>query len=215
MDILFLLTGIICACIVPFLHYNFLLFKGTAYFLILIVFAFFVLAYAILSIFKFKIARVDYLLSKKIVSWQMESETKKASRVPYILSLFFGILLGAFLAIKSVDLLSNILLSLALAFTCLGWYLMGVKRYNNKIKETDSFLISHMGLIYNNKVYVFNGYSKGITGVKKENKELHLDLINGKKQSNIIIEIPDEKSAEVDAFLIDLKEYFNSDGDKE
>ena len=213
MDILFLLTGFICACIVPFLHYDFLLFKGTAYFLILIVFTFFVLAYTILSIFKFKIARVDYLLSKKIVSWQMETKTKKPSIIPYVFSLFFGICLGVFLAIKSVTLLSNILLSLALAFTCLGWYLMGVKRYNNKINETDSFLISHMGLIYNNEVYVFNGYSKGITSVKKEDKKLHLDLINGKKQSNIIVEIPDEKLAEVDAFLIDLKEYFNSDGD--
>ena len=167
MDILFLITGFICACITPFLHYDILGFKGTAYFLILVVFAIFVLAYAILSIYKFKIARIDYLESKKIVSWNTTTDLKKQTKLPYILSLVFGVCLSVFLGIKQVPFLSNLLLSLALAFTCLGWWIMGIKRLTNKENSIDNFVLSHEGLIYNNSVNIFNGYSKGIVAVNK------------------------------------------------
>lgn len=214
MDILFLITGFICASITPFLHYEILGFKGTLYFLILIAFSFFVLAYAILSNYKFKIARIDYLNSKKIISWNIEQNDKKKSKIPYLFSLAFGVILGLFLAIKQVPFATNLLLSLAFSFSCLGWWLMGIKRLHNKEKETDNFLLSHMGLIYNNKVSVFNGYSKGIIGVNCENKKLNIELLNGKKQQIITVEIPMDKQSEVDAFLVDLKEYFSQNGNK-
>lgn len=215
MDILFLITGFICACITPFLHYEILGFKGIVYFLILIAFSFFVLAYAILSIYKFKIAKIDYLNSKKIVSWNIEQKQIRISKITYLLSLLFGIGLGVFLAIKQVPFLSNLLLSLALAFSCLGWWLMGIKRLNSKKNETDNFLLSHIGLIYNNKISVFNGYSKGIIGVNSENNKLNIELLNGKQQQTVTVEIPNDKQAEVDVFLVDLKEYFNQDGNEE
>lgn len=215
MDILFLITGFICACITPFLHYEILGFKGIVYFLILIAFSFFVLAYAILSIYKFKIAKIDYLNSKKIISWNIEQNQMKNSRLPYVFSLMFGVALGVFLAIKQVPFSSNLLLSLALAFSCLGWWLMGIKRLKNKEKETDNFLLSHVGLIYDNKVSVFNGYSKGITNVNCDNNNLNIELLNGKKQQIITVEIPKDKQAEVYAFLVDLKEYFSQDANEE
>lgn len=215
MDILFLITGFICACITPFLHYEILGFKGTVYFLILIAFSFFVLAYAILSFYKFKIAKIDFLNSQKIVSWNIEQTEKKKSTLPYIFSLIFGIVLGAFLAIKQVPFVSNLLLSLALAFTCLGWWLMGGKRLYKKENETDNFLLSHIGLIIHNKVYVFNGYSKGITNVTSSNNNLNIELLNGKKQQSIIVEIPEDKKAEIDIFLADLKEYFSQNAIEE
>ncbi len=212
MDILFLITGFICACITPFLHYEILGFKGLVYYLILVAFSFFVLAYAILSVYKFKIARIDYLQSKKIISWNIKSEAKKQSYIPFVLSLIFGVCLGLFLAIQQVPFVSNLLLSLAFAFSCLGWWLMGIKRVNAKENTVDNFLLSHDGLIYNNTIYIFNGYSKGITAVNKENNKLNIEVINGKKQQTITLEIPEDKESEVDAFLVDLKEYFNQDG---
>ncbi len=215
MDILFLVTGFICACVTPFLHYDVLAFKGTLYFLILIVFAFFVLAYAILSFYKFKIAKIDYLNAKKIVSWNIEQPEQKSSKIPYVFSLIFGIALGVFLAIKQVPFTSNLLLCLALAFTCLGWWLMGIKRFINKKNELDNFVLSHVGLIYKNKTSIFNGYSKGIVDVKIYENQLQLNILNGKKQETIKLDIPNDKKAEVDAFLVDLKEYFSQDGNEE
>ena len=92
---------------------------------------------------------------------------------------------------------------------------MGIKRLKNKQKETDNFLLSHVGLIFNRKVSVFNGYSKGITAVNCENSKLNIELLNGKKQQIITVEVPKDKQAEVDAFLVDLKEYFSQDGNEE
>ena len=79
----------------------------------------------------------------------------------------------------------------------------------------DNFLLSHVGLIYDNKVSVFNGYSKGITNVNCDNNNLNIELINGKKQQTLIVEIPKDKQSEIDAFLVDLKEYFSQDANKE
>ncbi len=214
MDIFFLITGFICASVVPFLYTEFLGFKGIAFYFIMVIFAFFLLAYVILSYFKFNIARFDYLVDKTIVSWNIPKEDKKQSKFPYFISLFAGIILGIMLAINGVPVITNILLSLSCAFACLGWLLMGINRLNNKKACCDNFVLSHMGLIYDNKETVFNGYTKGILGVKKEDNKLIVSILEKRKEKQISLDIPEDKISDVDAFITDLKDYF-SDGDSE
>ncbi len=213
MDILFLLTGFVCAIAVPLLNLEFLGFKGFLYSFIMIIFAFVVFSYVILSVFKLKISKIDYLKSKTIVSWNVEYTTK-SSRLPYIISLILGILFGIFVYFKNVGLVASILLSLACAFTVLGWWLMGIKRLESKFSEINSFLLSHMGIIYKGKVDVFNGYSKGITEAKRKDNLLILSILKNKKNEEIKLDIPSEKSDEIDAFINDLKNYFDGENNE-
>ena len=88
---------------------------------------------------------------------------------------------------------------------------MGIKRIENKLNETDSFLLSHMGIIYKNKVEIFNGYSKGVTSAKRENNTFVLTLLRKKEEKEIKIDIPEDKIEEVDTFLKELNNYFNGE----
>lgn len=213
MDILFLITGFICAISVPLLNIKLLGFKGFLYSFIMIVFAIVVLAYVILSVFKLKISKIDYLKSKTILSWNVYY-TKKESRLPYFFSLIIGIFWGIFVYFKNIGLLESILFSLACAFTVLGWWLMGKKRLQCKFIEIDSFLLSHMGIIYKGNVDVFNGYSKGITEAKRDENTLILSILKNRKDEKIKLDIPEEKSAEVDNFIADLKNYFDGENNE-
>lgn len=214
MDILYLLTGFVFAFIIPLINIEFLGLKGFVYSLLIIVFAFIVLAYVILSVFKLQISKIDYLKSKTIVSWNVTEQKKKETKKTYILSLLIGLIFGVFVYFKSYNLVISILASLACAFVVLGWWIMGIKRLDSKLNETDYFLLSHVGMIYNNKIDVFNGYSKGIINAERSEKLLILTLIKNKKQSEFKIEIPEEKINEVDDFLKDLSDYFNGDNDE-
>ncbi|MBE7091674.1 MAG: hypothetical protein E7365_00630 [Clostridiales bacterium] len=209
MDILFLITSFIFALIVPIINYSLLGLKGIIYSVILILFILFVLAYSILSIFKFKIARIDYLLSKKIVSWNAKTDNIKPQKTPFYIALFIGIVFGIVFSINSFNIISNILLSLSIAFACLGWWLMGIKRLEEKYKNIDSFVLSHVGLILGRKSTVFNGYSNGILSVKNDNKKLVINILQRKKEHSIVIDIPEDKIATVDAFILDLNEFLN------
>ncbi len=209
MYLLYLLTGIILACITPILNFEFLGAKGVAYCLIMILFGIVVLGFLILSIYKFKISKIDYITKRTIVSWEIEEENEKKSYACYVVSLACGIALGAYLIFSSAGLLNSILLSLALAFTVLGLWLLGKKRFNDTKSSVPSFVLSHIGLIYGDRIELFNGISKGIINAKEENGELVLDLINGKKQENLRLAIPEDKKQEVADFLTDLNEFFS------
>ena len=214
MDILFLLTGCIFSFIVPIVNLNVLGFKGFVYCFIMILFSILVLAYTILSIYKYKISKIDYLKSKTIVSWDNGKPDTKNSRLPFIISLVSGLLLGIFVYFNSIGLLNSILLSLACAFIVLGWWLMGRKRLENKINSTDTFLLSHTGIIYNGKVEIFNGFSKGITSAKKEDNYLILTILKNKKQTELKFIIPSDKTDAVTSFLKDMNEYFSGESDE-
>ena len=213
MDILFLLTGFICAIIVPLLNVTFLGFKGLLYSFLMIVFAFIVLAYVILSFFKLKISKIDYLKTKNIISWDVDF-TKNKSMIPYVLSLCLGVIFGIFVYFKNIGLIESIFLSLACAFTVLGWWLMGEKRLELKFKEIDSFLLSHMGMIYKEKIDVYNGYSKGITEAKRVDDTLILSILKNRKNEELKLDIPVNKSDEVDNFINDLKNYFDGENNE-
>jgi hypothetical protein len=194
---------------VPILNFSALQIKGLIYFVVIILFLVIVVAYVFLSAYKYKIAKIDFLNSNKIVSWNIEIE-EKSSKTEYITSLIAGICLGVVLAVNGVFIVYNILLSLALAFIILGWWSVGKKRLQSKRNETDNFILSHMGLIYGDSVDVFDGYSKGILSVIREDNVLKISILKRKKQEEIIINIPDDKIADVDTFLKDLKEHFNN-----
>ncbi len=209
MSVLYLITGFIFAITVPILEFSQIGTKGFLYFLILIVFLIFMLSYVILSVYKFKIAKFEFLNSKKIVSWNIEDEPLK-SKKHYYLSLLTGVVFGALISVKSSNLVYSIMFSLALTFVVLGWCTMGIKRLNDKISSIDNFLISHMGIICKNKAQVFDGYSKGILSIKKENNDLKIVIKKGRKLENITVCIPDDKINEVEAFLNDLKEHLTN-----
>ena len=211
MYLLFLLTGIILACITPLINLEFLGTKGVAYCLIMIIFGVVVLGFMILSIFKFKISKIEFILKRTIVAWEIENENQKQSVACYVVSLVCGIVLGAYLIFASAGLLNSILLALALAFTVLGLWLLGKKRFSDIKSAAPNFVLSHIGLIYKNRVQIFNGYSKGIISAKEENNELILDLINGKKQEILRLPIPEEKKQDVTDFLTDLEEFFSGE----
>ena len=211
MDILFLITSFIFA--IPLMNISFLGVKGFIYAFIMILFAFVVFAYVILSIYKLKISKIDYLKSKCIVSWNIERE-KKNSKLPYVISLISGLAFGVFVYFKNIGLISSILLALACAFCVLGWWLMGIKRLECKLNETDSFLLAHTGLIYKDEICIFNGFSKGITSAKKENSTLVLSMLKRKKNTEIKLNIPENKINDVDEFLKDLNEFFDGVDDE-
>ncbi len=214
MDIMFLLTGFIFAVIVPIINVDFLGAKGLIYCFIMVVFSILVLAYPILSFYKFKISKIDYLKSKMIISWDNGIVESKRSNLPYLTSLLLGLSIGVFVYFKGIGLLNSILFSLAGAFTILGWWLMGIKRYEKKIQSEDSFLLSHMGIIYNGKIEIFNGYSKGITTAKQENDTLVVTLLKNKKETELKFNIPEEKKDEVTSFLKDLTDYFSGEANE-
>ena len=209
MSLLYLLTGFIFALIVPILNFSALQIKGLIYFVVIILFLVIVVAYVFLSAYKYKIAKIDFLNSNKIVSWKIKIE-EKSSKTEYIISLIAGICLGVVLAVNGVFIVYNILLSLALAFITLGWWSVGKKRLQSKRNETDNFILSHMGLIYGDSVDVFDGYSKGILSVIREDNVLKISILKRKKQEETVVNIPDDKIADVDTFLKDLEEHFNN-----
>lgn len=213
MDILFVITSFICAIIVPIINYQLLGLKGFVFSFILIVFALVVLAYAILSVYKLKISKISYLDSQKIVSWGKYTEPER-SKKPFVISLIIGLAFGILIYFNGSGLFSAILLSLSCAFAVLGWWLMGIKRYQHRLGEVGVFLLSHMGVICNGKTEVFNGYSKGITGAKREENLLVLTILKKKKENDFRIEIPEEKIEEVDNFLNDLKKHFSGENDE-
>ena len=78
MSILFLLTGIICAFIVPIINYQQLGLKAFIFAIIMILFALLVICYVILSIFKLKTTKIEYLKSQTIVSWGNNQTPQKS-----------------------------------------------------------------------------------------------------------------------------------------
>lgn len=212
MEILFLLTGLLCAVLVPIANLTLFGIKGVFFFLIMALFISAVIAYMTLSIAKFFIAKLDFLRSSTIVSWNLpQKDNKKTSFLPYCISAAAGITVGIFLRIQRVDVTSTLLVTLAVAFELLGWWLVAQKRVQTKLQEVPDFLLSHMGLIFNGKMSVFNGYSKGITQVEAKDNTLSLSIKKRKQQFTLRLDIPSEKTDDVQAFIADMNEYFKGE----
>ncbi len=208
MYFLFILTGILLGAIIPAFNFDFLGWKGAAYYWIMLAFAIVVLGFMILSVYKSKISKYDYLAATTIVSWDTPRNKKVFPRYAYYISLLSGIVLGIVLIFNAVNFINSILLSLSCAFIVLGIWQLGFLRLNQKIESIDSFLLSHMGIIYNGKIEVFNGYSKGILSAKEENNTLYLNVLRGKQEETLEFKIPDDKLQAVRDFLEDLNKFF-------
>ena len=216
MEILFLLTGLLCALLVPLSQLTLFGLKGVFFFFIMALFLSAVMAYMTLSIAKFLIAKLDFLRSNTIVSWNLEQKAeKKTSPLPYAVSAAAGILVGVFLRIQRVNVTSAILITLAAAFELLGWWLIAQKRVQNKLEEVPDFLLSHMGLILNGKMSVFNGYSKGITNVDVQKDTLVLTVKKHRQESAISLKIPADQTEAVQNFIADMNDYFNGENNAE
>lgn len=216
MDILFLLIGLLCALLVPVFHFTLFGIKGVFFFFIMALFLSAVMAYMTLSIAKFFIAKLDFLRSNTIISWNLKEKTeKKASFLPYGISAASGLLVGIFLCVQRVDVTSMIFITLAVAFELLGWWLIAQSRVQDKLNEVPDFLLSHMGLILNKKMSVFNGYSKGITQVAVKGSKLSLTVKKHRREDTISIDIPADKMEDVQNFLTDMNEYFKGENDAE
>lgn len=216
MEILFLLTGLLCALLVPLSQLTLFGLKGVFFFFIMALFLSAVMAYMTLSIAKFLIAKLDFLRSNTIVSWNLEQKAeKKTSPLPYAVSAAAGILVGVFLRIQRVNVTSAILITLAAAFELLGWWLIAQKRVQNKLEEVPDFLLSHMGLILNGKMSVFNGYSKGITNVDVQKDTLVLTVKKHRQESAISLKIPADQTEAVRSFIADMNDYFKGENNAE
>ena len=216
MEILFLLTGLLCALLVPLSQLTLFGLKGVFFFFIMALFLSAVMAYMTLSIAKFLIAKLDFLRSNTIVSWNLEQKAeKKTSPLPYAVSAAAGILVGVFLRIQRVDVTSTLLITLAVAFELLGWWLIAQKRVQNKLEEVPDFLLSHMGLILNGKMSVFNGYSKGITNVDVQKDTLVLTVKKHRQESAISLKIPADQTEAVQNFIADMNDYFKGENNAE
>lgn len=216
MEILFLLTGLLCALLVPLSQLTLFGTKGVVFFFIMALFLSAVMAYMTLSIAKFLIAKLDFLRSNTIVSWNLEQKAeKKTSPLPYAVSAAAGILVGVFLRIQRVDVTSTLLITLAVAFELLGWWLIAQKRVQNKLEEVPDFLLSHMGLILNGKMSVFNGYSKGIINVDVQKETLVLTVKKHRQESAISLKIPADQTEAVQNFIADMNDYFKGENNAE
>jgi len=212
MDILYLISSLICAmtwCIGK----NEYGFKLYAYIVIIELFFMLVLAYLILSIAKFKIEKIKYLKERTIVGWDIEYESSKKEHklLPYVISCICGLILGTALLFADFAYYKVVLLALALAFNILGWWIMAIKRVKSAKQSVPDFLLSHIGMIYGDRVSVFNGYSHGITRASVKDGKLLLTVLKKNIETEYAIAIPEDKKKNVDDFIIDLKEYFKNE----
>lgn len=208
MDVLFLLTGFLCACAVPLCDLAAFDGKSLAFYYIMAVFFTFVLAYVILSFYKYRMARLSFLKSQTLLSWETdEPAPAKKNLLPYILCCAFGLILGIALLFTDAGRWSIVLFSLAVAFISLGWVLMGQKRLKAKLQEIPGFLLSHMGLIQNGKARLFDGYTRGIKSMTRENHELILVILNRKTEETLRMIIPDGQADAVDAVIADVNAF--------
>lgn len=203
MDILFILSGALCATVAAVLGSATP--KEAIYFIILIIFFSFLLAYLVLSVAKFYISRIEFLKNTQIVAWGEYQPQKR--KFPFFVAIFAGLLLGGTLIIQQVEYPFALLLALALAFETLGWQLCALKRYDASIQN--AFVLSHLGIFFNGKPIIFNGTTSGITNCKKEDATLKLTILKNKKEKEFSFEIPDDKLLRVDEFLVDMKEFFD------
>lgn len=203
MHILFILSGALCAVVAAILGSTTP--KETIYFFLLILFFTFLLAFLFLSVAKFYISRIEFLNNTKIVAWGKYVPKKR--KFPFVLSIILGFGFGAMLIIQRVDYIYSLLLALAFAFQALGWQICAIKRFDAANKN--AFVLSHMGIFFNNKLTIFNGTTSGITNCEKSDNNLNLTILAKKKETKLSLEIPSYKTEEVDTFLKDMKEFFD------
>ena len=151
-----------------------------------------------------------------IISWNLDHKPeRKPSPLPYAISAAVGLITGVFLYFQQVPLTSTLLIALAVLFELLGWWLLAQKRVQSKRKEMPDFLLSHMGLIFHEKISVFNGYNKGITQVDVKDGILALTIKNRRQEYTLQLDIPEEKAEDVRSFITDMNDYFNGDAHAE
>ncbi|MBP5662470.1 MAG: hypothetical protein J6X30_04890 [Clostridia bacterium] len=209
MEWLFLVTGLFSAALLPVLAPTGFEPKALLYYALMVLFAEIVLAYGVLSYAKYRNAKLRYLLSRAIVSWETERPLPKRLFLPYLVSLLFGILLTVLMRINGMDFLTTLLLSLAAAFSLLGWMLMAQKRILRALADAPSFVLAHNGMVNAGKAEVFNGTSRGVIKAGEADGNLCLTVLRGKKTEELLLPIPDDKRQAVTDFLTDMKEYFD------
>lgn len=205
MHVLFILSGALCAVVAAILSSATP--KEFIYFLLLILFFTFLLAFLVLSVAKFYISRIEFLNNTKIVAWGNYSPKKR--KFPFVLAIALGLLFGALLILQRAGYVYSLLLALALSFEMLGWQICALKRFD--ASNSYSFILAHMGAFIDGKLTIFNGSTSGITKCEKEDTKLNLTILNKKKESLISLEIPNDKLDEVDVFLKDMKEFFDGE----
>ncbi len=206
MSIMFLITGVVLFILVPVISPETFP-ENTGWFFIIMGFFFtFLLAYVTLSWAKMKIARVGFLERCKIVSWDTPKEYKKSKTI-YVFSLLAGLILGTVLVFQRLNTTACILCALSLAFILAGWLNMAQSRYVAHLNSLDGFLLSHMGLICNGRVYFLNGTRKGIRDVIFRQGNLLLNVKLGKKELDISLPVPEDQTENVCNFIEDLAKY--------
>lgn len=203
MHVLFILSGAVCAAIAAILGSATP--KELIYFLILILFFTFLLAFLVLSVAKFYISRIEFLNNTKIIAWG--KYVPKNRKFPFVLSIVLGVIFGTLLIFQHVPYIYSLLLALALAFEALGLQICAIKRFDAANKN--AFVLAHMGIFFNNNLKIFNGTTSGITSCERLDNKLNLTILNKKKENQITVCIPSEKLDEVDVFLKDIKDFFN------
>lgn len=212
MDIMFLVTGLLCGIAVPIINSSSLGAKGVAFWIIMVLFFAFVLAYVILGYAKSRCAKISYIAANKIVAWNTGEKGKKKSLIPAgVICILSGILLGVYFFVLNAGYLTALLSALSLAFIAFGWYLMGQKRIKNKFSEYPDFLLSHGGMIFKGKAELFDGATKGILNAETDKNFLCLDVLRKKQQEKISLPIPEEFMGETEEFIKDMKEFFNAE----
>lgn len=208
MDILFLITGIICGVCAPIAQNTDL--NVTLFWIIMALFAVFILAYTILAIAKSRIAKINFIASCRIIGWN--TGLKKEKKMPitlYVTVIICGTVLGIFILQNGGNFIVSLLASLALTFTSIGWVLMGQKRTEKVLSDYTDFMLSHNGMIYLGKAELFDGVFSGITDVLLKDKTLCLTVLKRKKERKISLSVPEECLEETENFLKDMKEFFN------
>lgn len=212
MDLLFLFTGLVCGVLVPVLNGSLLGTKGVIFWIIMVLFFAFVLAYVVLGYAKSKCAKINYIAANKIVAWNTGETGKKKSLVPAgTVCIVSGTALGVYFIVSGAGYLTALLGALSLCFVLFGWYLVGQKRIKNKLNEYPDFLLSHGGMIFKGKAELFDGATRGILDAKTENNSLCLDILRKKERERISLPIPEENRAETEDFIKDMKEFFNGE----
>ncbi len=215
MDILFLVLGTLIWLAIPCIEYGVLGGKVALFIAIMVLFFVFVIAYGILSVYKYFMAKLNCIVQNKIVEWDNGFVYKnKSVLTEFIFCGIFGILVGTVMIIKGISYLPSLCGAVGGAFVSFGWVLLGTKRIDKIKNGVQGFFLSHVGLIYNGKAEYFNGTTKGILSAEEKDGYLVLEILCKKKTETLKVQIPDDKKDDVNKFIADMKDFFNENKQK-
>jgi len=184
-----------------------------AYFLIMLSFAFVVLAFMFLSIARMRMSRIDFALRNTILSWSLPKELapkpKNYSRTILLYCAGAGVILFVSMTIfASMDFILSLLIASILTLFSIGLTTIGWKRIEAKRSDLQDFILTHNAFVLYKDIVILDGARNAIFETALEGDVLKLGLKRRWRQIKLSIPVPQEQKENVQDFLDKLGQHF-------